>query len=37
MPLNNKKEQIAWFGFFVEWHINLCELFNSKTIFVQEQ
>ena len=24
-------------GFFVEWHINLCELFNAKAILVEWQ
>ena len=25
------------FGFFVEWHINLCRLFNAKAILREEQ
>ena len=24
-------------GFFVLWHINLCELFNAKAILVKEE
>ena len=27
---------MVWFGFFVEWHINLCRSFNAKAI-LQEQ
>ena len=26
-----------WLGFFVQWHINLCGLFNDKAILVEEQ
>ena len=26
-----------WYGFFVLWQINLCGLFNVKTILVEEQ
>ena len=26
-----------WFGFFVQWHINLCRLFNAKAILIEEQ
>ena len=25
-----------WFGFFVEWHINVCRLFNAKAIHLEE-
>ena len=40
--LNNKRKHffqtMGWFvGFFVEWHINLCELLNAKTILIEEQ
>ena len=26
-----------WFGFFVQWYINLCELFDAKAFLVEEQ
>ena len=26
----------VWYGFFVKWHINLCGLFNTKAVFVEE-
>ena len=26
-----------WFGFLVLWHINLCRLFNTKAILLEEQ
>ena len=29
--------ETAWFGFFVQWHINLCRLFNAKDILIEEQ
>ena len=25
------------FGFFVEWHINICGLFNAKSVLIEEQ
>ena len=25
------------FGFFIQWHINLCRLFNAKAILVEKQ
>ena len=28
---------MVWFGFFVSWHINLCRLFNAKSILLEEQ
>ena len=27
---------MTWFGFFIQWHINLCGLFIAKTIIVEE-
>ena len=27
-------ENVGWFG-WVLWHINLCRLFNAKSIFIQ--
>ena len=27
----------SWFGFFISWHINLCRLFNAKSILLEEQ
>ena len=29
--------ELCWFGFFIEWHINLHELSNAKVILVKEQ
>ena len=26
-----------WFNFFIQWHINLCGLFNAKNVLVEEQ
>ena len=37
-PINPKTQHTCcmvfqvWFNFIVEWHVNLTELFNSKTI-----
>ena len=28
---------LVWFCFFVEWHINLCRLFNANAILLEEQ
>ena len=28
---------LDFFGFFVEWHIKLCRLFNAKAILLEEQ
>ena len=28
---------LAWFGFFVQWHINHLRLLNVKAILVEEQ
>ena len=25
-----------WFGFFIQWYINPCGLFNAKAILVEE-
>ena len=30
-------ESLSFFGFFVNWHINLCRLFNAKAILLEEQ
>ena len=27
---------LVWFGFFVSWHINLCRLFNAKSILLEQ-
>ena len=32
-----KIDGLDWFSFFVEWHINLCGLFNAKAFIVEEQ
>ena len=29
--------RLVRFGFFVKWHINLCELSNAKAILVEQQ
>ena len=31
-----KNQKIDWFGlvYYVLWHINLCRLFNAKSIFM---
>ena len=37
MILNCIQLNIGWFGFFVQWYINLCRLFNAKAILLEEQ
>ena len=31
------KKTKGFFGFFVQWHINFCRLFNAKAILQEEQ
>ena len=35
--VGNRFVLLVWFGFFVLWHNNICELFNAKAILVEEQ
>ena len=32
--MNLKKDQVGWLVVQVLWHINLCRLFNAKSIFL---